>query len=182
MKNLKELFKDLFGKATAKEDKSSMSNSMIRNLKRKSMNKLKKYNVSHILLEISMNSNKEKKSIINDIIFMISNIFNEFLKYIESLSIEELGNNLIELKKSYNGNSNEFERFIIEEIIKANNKNSNEQHKYMDTKIVKHKYIELKESNENKYLVKFKNRLNKSDNISTFIFILFSQHLIYYAL
>ena len=173
VKNLKELFKDLFGKATAKEDKSSMSNSMIRNLKRKSMNKLKKYNVSHILLEISMNSNKEKKSIINDIIFMISNIFNEFLKYIESLSIEELGNNLIELKKSYNGNSNEFERFIIEEIIKANNKNSNEQHKYMDTKIVKHKYIELKESNENKYLVKFKNRLNKSDNISTFFFKIF---------
>ena len=59
VKNLKELFKDLFGKATAKEDKSYWGNSMIRNLKRKSMNKLKKYNLSHILLEISINSNKE---------------------------------------------------------------------------------------------------------------------------
>ena len=170
MKNLKKLFKYLFGKAIAKEDKSSMSNSIVRNLKRKSLNKLKKYNMSHILLEISINSNKEQKSIISDIIYMISSIFSEFLKYIESLIIEELGNNLIELKNSYNGNANEFERFIIEEIIKANNENSNQQHKYIDTKIAKHRYTELKESNENKYLLKFKKQWNISEKISIFFF------------
>ena len=170
VKNLKEFFKDLFGKAIAKEDKSSFSNAMIRNLKRKSTYKLKKYNLSHILLEISMNSNKERKTIISDIMYMISNIFYEFLKYIESLSIEELGNNLIELKQSYNGKANEFEKFIIEEIIKANNENYADEHKPIDTKIAKHKYIELKESNENKYLIKFKNQWNISENITTFFF------------
>ena len=170
VKNLKEFFKDLFGKAIAKEDKSSFSNAMIRNLKRKSTYKLKKYNLSHILLEISMNSNKERKTIISDIMYMISNIFYEFLKYIESLSIEELGNNLIELKQSYNGKANEFEKFIIEEIIKVNNENYADEHKPIDTKIAKHKYIELKESNENKYLIKFKNQWNISEDITIEMF------------
>ena len=170
VKNLKELFKDLFGKAIAKEDKNYLGNSMVRNLKRKSMNKLKKYNFSHILLEISINSNKEQKTIINDIMYMISTIFNEFLLYIESLSIEELGNNLFELKKIYNGKEKEFEVLIIEEIIKTNNNNYSEAPKVIDTNNVKYKFIGFKESSENKYINKFKKQCNISDNISNFFF------------
>ena len=170
VKNLKELFKDLFGKATAKEDKSYLGNSVIRNLKRKSMNKLKKYNLSHILLEISINSNKEQKTIINEIMYMISTIFFEFLQYIESLSIEELGKNLFELKQVYTGKVNEFERFVIEEIIKTNNDNYAEGPKFSNTDSFKHKFVEFKESSENKYVSKFKQQWNISDNISSFFF------------
>ena len=169
VKNMKELFKDLFGKAIAKEDKSSFSNSNIRNLKRKSMNKLKKYNLSHILLEISINSNKEQKTIVNEIMYIISTIFYEFLQYIESLDIEELGNNLGELKKAYKGNSNSFELYIIEEIVKTNNENYKDENKLNNNSLAR-RYIEFKESNENKYIKKFKKQWNISDNISNFFF------------
>ena len=170
VKNLKELFKDLFNKAIAKEDKSSFGNSRVRNLKKKSMNKLKKYNLSNILLEISINSNKEQKTILDEIMNMIANIFYEFLQYIESLSIEELGSNLFELKNIYNGNSNKYETMIIEEIIKTNNDNYKEEPKIKESNNLKHKYIEFKESCENKYMNEFKKQWNISDNISNFFF------------
>ena len=170
VKNLKELFKDLFSKAIAKEDKGSLGNSRARNLKKKSMNKLKKYNLSNILLEISINSNKEQKTILSEIMNMIANIFYEFLQYIESLSIEELGTNLFELKNIYDGNSNKFETIIIEEIIKTNNDNYKEEPKIKESNSLKHKYIEFKESSENKYMNKFKKQWNISDNISNFFF------------
>ena len=170
VKNLKELFKDLIGKAIAKEDKSYLGNSMVRNFKRKSMNKLKNYNYSHILFEISINSNKEQKTILIEIMHMILTIFYEFLQYLESLSIEELGSNLFDLKKVYNGKVTELEGFIIEEIIKTNNENYSEEPKFKRTNSFKKRFVEFKESCENKYVNKFKKQWNISENISNFFF------------
>ena len=170
VKNLKELFKDLLGKATAKEDKGYLGNIITRNLKRKSMNILKQYNPRNILLEMSINSNKEQKTIINEIMYMISTIFLEFLKYIETLSIEELGINILEIKKDYNGKANVFEKFIIEEIIKTNNENYEAQQKVHSNNSIRNRYIEFKESSGNKYINKFKKKWNISDNISNFFF------------
>ena len=172
VKKSKELFKDLFFKATAKENKIYSGNMMTKNLKRKSMLKLKKFNLSHILIEISINSNREQETYLNEIMLLISTIFLEFLQYIESLSIEELGTNLFELKKSYTGKMIEFERFIIDEIVKTNNENYNVVPKINNKNInsIKYSFLEFKESSHNKYMNKFIKRWNKNDDISNFFF------------
>jgi hypothetical protein len=118
IKNLKKIFKDLFWIAMTKENNNYINDTMNRNLKRKCTNKLKNLNLSHILLEISINSNKEQKTIINELMYMMTDIFLEFLQYVESLSIDEVGKKLLQIKKEYNGNSKDFERLIIEEVIK----------------------------------------------------------------
>ena len=166
IKNLKKVFKDLFGTAVAKEEKNYITDSLSRNLKRKSVNKLKNLNLSHILLEISINSNKEQKTIINEIMFMMTDIFLEFLQYVESLSIDEVGMKLLEIKKVYNGNTKDFERLIIEEVIKRNE----DEVKNYSPGILRHKYYEYEEQPENKYLDKFKQILNMGDSISCFFF------------
>jgi len=164
VKSLKKLFKELFGTAVAKENKSYISDTISRNLKNKSLNKLKKYNLSHILLEISINSNKEHKTIINEIMFMMTEIFLEFLQYTESLSIEEVGMKLFELKKVYNGNSRDFERFVIEEIIKKDNNIQN-----YSSEMIIHRYYEYKEQVENKYIEKLKKTWKNGDISSFFL-------------
>ena len=146
VKNLKKEFKDLFGTAVAKEDKNYINDSFTRNLKRKSVIKLKNYNLSHIILEFSINTNKEQKTIINEIMIMMTEIFLEFLQYVESLSIDEAGKNLLELKKIYNGKEKDFERLIIQQVIKKNNGEVTK----IDPNIMGHKYFEYKEL-ENKY-------------------------------
>ena len=138
---------------------------MSRNLKRKSVIKLKNYNLSHVLLELSINSNKEQKSIINEIMIMMTEIFLEFLQYIESLSIEEVGINLLKLKALYNGKVKDFERLIIEQVIKKNNSDFSN----ISPEIINQKYYEYKEL-ENKYLEKFKKIWKVDDNISCFFF------------
>ena len=166
VKNLKKLFKDLFGTAVAKENKSYITDTISRNLKNKSLNKLKKYNLSHILLEISINSNKEQKTIINEIMFMMTEIFLEFLQYIESLSIDEVGMNLFELRKVYSGNTKDFERLVIEEVIKRGNTNI----RNFSSGMLKHRYYEYKEQLENKYIEKFKQIWKNGNSISCFFF------------
>ena len=165
VKNLKKEFKDLFGTAVAKEDKNYINDSFTRNLKRKSVIKLKNYNLSHIILEFSINTNKEQKTIINEIMIMMSEIFLEFLQYVESLSIDEAGKNLLELKKIYNGKEKDFERLIIQQVIKKNN----EEVTKIDPNIMGHKYFEYKEL-ENKYFEKFKTHWKLEHNISSFFF------------
>ena len=165
VKNLKKEFKDLFGTAVAKEEKSYANNTISRNLQRKSVIKLKNYNLSHIILELSINTNKEQKTIINEIMIMMTEIFLEFLQYIESLSIDEAGMNLLQLKKIYNGNDKDFERLIIQQVIK---KNDNEIIKNSPT-LIKNRYYEYKEI-ENKYLQKLKKHWKLKENISSFFF------------
>lgn len=157
VKSLKKLFKELFGTAVAKENKSYISDTISRNLKNKSLNKLKNYNLSHILLEISINSNKEHKTIINEIMFMMTEIFLEFLQYTESLAIEEVGMKLFELKKIYKGNTQDFERLVIEEIIKRDNI------KNFSPDMIIHRYYEYKEQVENKYIEKLKHTWKNGD-------------------
>ena len=165
VKNLKKEFKDLFGTAVAKEDKSYISNTINRNLKRKSVIKLKNYDLSHIILEFSINSNKEQKTIINEIMIMMTEIFLEFLQYIESLCIDEAGMNLLGLKQAYDGDQQEFERLVIEQVIKKNNTDVSKEH----PKMFKNRYYDYKEL-ENKYLEKFKEHWKLGDNISCFFF------------
>ena len=171
-KKSKELFKDLFFKATEKEYKIYSGNMMTKNLKRKSMLKLKKYNISQILFEISINSNMEQETFLNEIMLLISTIFLEFLKYIESLSIDELGLNLFELKKAYTGKMIEFERIIVDEIVKTNNENYKKFPKINEKNIntLKYRFLEFKESSQNKYMKKFLKQWNNVDDISNFFF------------
>ena len=167
MKNKKKIFKDLFWIAMAKEDNTYAKDTLN---KRKSLNKLKNLNLNHILLEISINSNKEQKTIINEIMFMMTDIFLEFLQYIESLSIDEVGKKLLEIKKIFNGNPKDFERFIIQEVI---NRNDIDVKNY-SPEILRHKYYDYqqhsKSQTKNKYIDLFKQKLNIQKSISCFFF------------
>ena len=65
----------------------------------RSMERLNQYNLSQILMEISISGNVDQKTMNDEILFMISDIFLEFLQYIENLEIDKVFNKIKELSK-----------------------------------------------------------------------------------
>ena len=169
VKKSKELFKDLFFKATAKENKIYSGNMMTKNLKRKSMLKLKKFNLSHILLEISINSNSEQETYLNEIMLLISTIFLEFI--------------IDEIVKTNNENYNV--------VPKINNKNINSiKYSFLEFKESSHnKYMNkfIKRWNKNddisNFFFKFLKVVDNNDLLNLILQIIYrlnNQRKIYY--
>ena len=98
----KKLFKNLFSILISQnEGKNYYMNMESYKDRKRSIEKLKKYDLSNILMEISINRNLDQKSMIDEILFMISDIFLEFLLYIEKLKIDEVFNKIYKLSKDH---------------------------------------------------------------------------------
>ena len=67
--------------------------------RKKSLDNLEQYDISTILLELSLKGNVYEDNIIDNILLMISQTFLEFLKYIENLEIEKVFVNINKLSK-----------------------------------------------------------------------------------
>ena len=97
----KRLFKELFSIfISPKEEKKIFLDSETKKYSQRTLNKLRQYELSQILMEISVSKNNEHKSIIDDILFLISDIFTEFLQYLENLDIDKVYNKIYDFSKS----------------------------------------------------------------------------------
>ena len=104
----KKLFKELFLIfISPKDENKSFLDYETNKFRKSSLDKLRQYELSQILMELSISKNNEHKSIIDDILFLISDIFSEFLEYLENLQIEEVykkinDSNISDMKKERN--------------------------------------------------------------------------------
>ena len=75
---------------------------------------LKRFDLKWILMDVSINGNRNNKFIKNFTLYLIELIFLEFLSYLEHSTIDELGNNI---NKGNLINLDEYENKLIKEII-----------------------------------------------------------------
>jgi len=110
---------------------SEISNADIRKNKynsgditKKNFKLLKGFNLKSVLMDVSLNNNRNNEFLKNLTLYTIEEIIHEFLQYLEYYTIEQLGSNI---KKDEYINRKEFEEKLKNEII--NSKNST---KYLD--------------------------------------------------
>ena len=98
--NKNKLFKELFLIfISQKEEKKYFLDYENNKYRQRTLDKLRKYELSQILMEISISRNNEHKSIRDDILFLITDILLEFLQYIENLEIDKVYQKIEELNK-----------------------------------------------------------------------------------
>ena len=170
----KNLFKQLFLIfISQKEEKKlfldfeNIENSKYR---QRTLEKLKQYELSQILMELSISRNNEHKTIIDDILFLISDIFLEFFKYIENLEINKIFNkidilNRNKIKKAEGQPENEFYDKLINSIVQK------EDDAYIYLRQVMEQYKSHKIGNKNENDINdFQNEERYEDTISFFFF------------
>ena len=96
----KKLFKNIFLiLISQKSERKFILNMENYRDRTRSMERLNQYDLSQILMEISISGNVDQKTMNDEILFMISDIFLEFLQYIENLEIDKVFNNIKKLTK-----------------------------------------------------------------------------------
>ena len=150
----KNLFKELFLIfISQKEEKKYFLDYENSKYRQKTLDKLKEYELSQILMELSISKNNEHKTIIDDILFTISDIFLEFFKYIEYLEINKAFNKIGELNKSKikrreDQNEDEFYDNLMISLVKKDEKNNS--YNYLDEVMKQYKIHKNKDINEKK--------------------------------
>ena len=189
----KKLFKELFLIfISRKAEKKFFLDYENNKYRQKILDKLRQYELSQILMEISISRNNEYNSSIDDILFLISGIFLEFLQYIENLEIDKVFNKIEELNKSQikinpGQNEDEFYDDLICSIVKENPEANSHTNIYLDKVIEQYfnnkadvKKLNEKQGNEKNLNEIIENESNDNekyiDNISFFFFKFF--HLI----
>ena len=121
----KKLFKELFLIfISQKEEKNFVLDYESYKYRQRTLDKLRDYELSHILLETSISRNNDHKVIIDDILFLISDIFLEFLQYIENLEIEKVYGKINEIvsknkiKKDEKQSEDEFYDILINSLVR----------------------------------------------------------------
>ena len=154
----KKLFKELFLIIISqKEDKKFFLDYENSKYRQRTLDKLREYELSQILMELSISKNNEYKTIIDDIYFMICDIFLEFFKYIEYLEINKAFNKIDELNKSQikkkeKQTENEFYDDLMISLVKKDENNNS--YNYLDKVMEQyriHKKREFGEKKEDNY-------------------------------
>ena len=145
----KKLFKELFLIfISQKEEKKYFLDYENNKYRQRTLDKLRKYELSQILMEISISRNNEHKSIRDDILFLITDILLEFLQYIENLEIDKVYQkieelNRLQIKQKPRQTEEEFYDNLILSIVK-NKENVNRNTNIYLEKVIK-EYLKQKQ-------------------------------------